>query len=242
MSRSRVFSSRLIGLAAALSAAVILGCMDRSMTGPTPLGTADSLQAFAGNNQSGLVSTALTTPITVQVRSATGVAVPGAVVTFAVTTGGGTVSPAVISTDASGRAQTTWTLGATTGQQTVTATAGAKVITLTATGVASGSTGGTTAGSLPPSQVVVSTGNGQSGAIGQPLASNVTVKVVDSLGNAVSGSTVMFSQGAGNGTGGAVSPTSIKSDANGLASTQWTLGSKVGQQRSEEHTSELQSH
>ena len=67
-------------------------------------------------------------------------------------------------------------------------------------------------------------------AFTESLPLPVTVKVVDSLGNAVSGSTVTFSQGAGNGTGGAVSPTSIKSDANGLASTQWTLGSKVGQQ------------
>lgn len=230
MSRRGVASRRLIGVAAALGVAVILGCMDRSMTGPTPLGTADSLQAFAGNNQSGLVSTALSTPLTVQVRSSTGAAVAGAVVTFSVTTGGGTVAPAVVSTDASGRAQTTWTLGANTGQQTVTATAGAKIITLTATGVASGSTGGTTAGSLPAAQVVINAGNGQSGSIGQPLSGNAVVKVVDSLGNAVSGSTVTFAQGAGNGSGGSVSPVSIKSDASGLASTQWTLGSKVGQQ------------
>ena len=221
---------RVVGLAATLGAVVILGCMDRSMTGPTLVGTADSLQVASGNNQSGVVSTPLSTPLTVQVRTSTGVAVVGTSVTFSVATGGGSVSPAVVSTDATGRAQTTWTLGATTGQQTVTATAGAKVITLSATGIASGSTGGTTAGALPAAQVVLNAGNGQTGAIGQPLGANVVVKVLDSLGNAVSGTTVTFAQGAGNGTGGSSSPTSIKSDAGGLATTQWTLGSKVGQQ------------
>lgn len=225
---------RVIGLVAVLSAAVILGCMDRSMTGPTLIGTADSLQVSSGNNQNGIVSTALSTPLTVQVRTATGAAVAGTSVTFSVATGGGSVSPAVVATDASGRAQTSWTLGANAGQQTVVATAGAKVITLTATGVVSGTTGGTTGGttvgSLRAAQVVLSAGNGQSGSIGQPLGANVVVKVLDSLGNAVSGTTVTFAQGASNGTGASASPTSIKSDAAGLATTQWTLGSKVGQQ------------
>lgn len=84
---------RVIGLVAVLSAAVILGCMDRSLTGPTLIGTADSLQVSSGNNQNGIVSTALSTPLTVQVRTATGAAVAGTSVTFSVATGGGSVSP-----------------------------------------------------------------------------------------------------------------------------------------------------
>ena len=68
---------RVVGLAATLGAVVILGCMDRSMTGPTLVGTADSLQVASGNNQSGVVSTPLSTPLTVQVRTSTGVAVVG---------------------------------------------------------------------------------------------------------------------------------------------------------------------
>ena len=233
MSRHGGGMRRVIGLAATLGAVVILGCMDRSMTGPTLIGTADSLQVSSGNNQSGVVSTALSTPLTVQVRTATGAAVAGTSVAFSVTSGGGSVSPAVVATDAMGRAQASWTLGANTGLQTLTATAGAKVITLTATGIAAGGTGGTggtTSGGLPAAQVVLNAGNGQSGAIGQPLGANVVVKVLDSLGGPVPGATVTFAQGAGNGTGGSVSPTSIKSDAAGLATTQWTLGSKVGQQ------------
>ena len=48
----------------------------------------------SGNNQSGVVSTPLSTPLTVQVRTSTGVAVVGTSVTFSVATGGGSVSPA----------------------------------------------------------------------------------------------------------------------------------------------------
>ncbi len=44
---------------------------------------------------------------------------PNRAVTFTVTSGGGSVSPTAATTDVNGRAQTTWTLGATAGMQTL---------------------------------------------------------------------------------------------------------------------------
>src|SRR6185503_19851480 len=46
-------------------------------------------------------------------------------------TGGGTVNPAVVTTDANGRAATRWTLGSTGGPKSVTATGGGFTQTFT---------------------------------------------------------------------------------------------------------------
>lgn len=56
-------------------------------------------------------------PTTVRVTTASGSAVPGADVTFAVTTGGGSVTPTAVATDQAGSASTTWTLGTAPGRQ-----------------------------------------------------------------------------------------------------------------------------
>ena len=61
----------------------------------------------------------------------------GAMVTFAVTAGGGTLSVETATTDGDGRASTTLTLGRTPGMNTVEATvAGLEPVTFTATGTA----------------------------------------------------------------------------------------------------------
>ena len=76
----------------------------------------------SGQAQTGTISTALPTPLTVKVTDAFGNAVGGTNVGFAVTTGGGTVGTPAAMTDILGQATSTWTLGATLGAQTVTAT------------------------------------------------------------------------------------------------------------------------
>jgi adhesin/invasin len=78
----------------------------------------------SGDAQTGVASTALPTPLVVQVRDSFANVVPGATVTWAATAGGGSVVPTSGTTNASGRSRTTWTLGPN-GTQTASATVGA---------------------------------------------------------------------------------------------------------------------
>ena len=98
---------------------------------------ATTLDRISGNSQTAVVSTALSNPFVVEVQDQNGDALSGVTVTFAVTGGGGTLSASSVTTNASGRASTTLTLGSTAGTNTVTATvSGITAITFTATGTA----------------------------------------------------------------------------------------------------------
>ncbi|WP_392479074.1 N,N-dimethylformamidase beta subunit family domain-containing protein [Nostoc sp. C110] len=87
-----------------------------------------TITKISGDNQTGAAGTALTNPLVVQVKNGAGNAQSGVTVNFAVTSGGGSVSPASAVTDASGQVSTTLTLGANPGAtspvtNTVSATA-----------------------------------------------------------------------------------------------------------------------
>ena len=99
-------------------------------------GAAKALSPFSGYGQTGAQSTQLPQPVVVKVADSLGNGVSGVAVTFAVATGGGSVGTPNATTNASGLASTTWTLGATAGLQTITATAGTLVgspLTISAT-------------------------------------------------------------------------------------------------------------
>ena len=78
---------------------------------------------ISGGDQKGAPGTILASPFVVEVRDANGSVVKGTSVTFAVTAGGGTLSTTSTSTDVSGRAASTLTLGNTPGTNTVTVSA-----------------------------------------------------------------------------------------------------------------------
>ena len=95
---------------------------------------ATTVVEVSGDSQAGDTDAALPHPFIVEVRDQDGDALSGATVAFAVTAGGGTLSVTSVTTNASGRAQTTLTLGSTAGTNTVTATvSGITAITFTAT-------------------------------------------------------------------------------------------------------------
>ena len=107
------------------------------------VGPAAQIAANSVTSQTAPVGTAVQAPPSVIVRDAKGNPVSGVAVTFAVTQGGGTISPtSAISTSGSGTASLTrWTLGATPGPNTVTATIPGpgivgNPVTFTATGTA----------------------------------------------------------------------------------------------------------
>ena len=88
------------------------------------VGAASSIAINAGDGQSATVGTAVTTAPSVIVKDSNGNPVGGVSVTFAVASGDGSLgSPATVQTNASGIATSpAWTLGATSGSNTVTAT------------------------------------------------------------------------------------------------------------------------
>lgn len=100
-------------------------------------GAPATLTIVSGGGQTGAISSALAQPIVVQVTDAVGDLLRGETVTFTAANGG-SAAPATTTTDANGRAQTTWTLGSATGAQSLVVsgprlTAIAKSVTTTAT-------------------------------------------------------------------------------------------------------------
>jgi hypothetical protein len=171
------------------------------------------LSIVSGNGQTGTAGTALAQPLVVQVTR-NGVPIPGVGVIWAAGPGMGGLSAASPVTDAQGRAQATWSLGATPGAQAVSATvtgAGTVVFNATAT---------------PPAGPVITkvSGDGQTAPVSTPV--EVVVEVTQN-GAPVPGVTVDWSAAAGMGT---VSPASSQTDAQGRARTTWTLGSTPGTQ------------
>lgn len=80
---------------------------------------------------------------------------------------------------------------------------------------------------ISPNKVEVVAGNNQTGTAGQQLATPVKIKVSDNLNNALSKVPVYFTVTQG---GGSVAIASIKTDANGFAQTNWTMGTLAGTQ------------
>lgn len=106
----------------------------------TGAGPATQVAVAAGQAQTATVGTAVGMLPAVVVRDAMGNGVPGVTVTFAVGSGGGSVTGATVTTNASGVATVDrWTLGAMLGVNTLTATATGLTgspLTFTATAVA----------------------------------------------------------------------------------------------------------
>ena len=100
--------------------AAIPGCSGGDLVLPSSLPA--SLEAVAGDGQSGTVSTALADSLVVRVVDALGAGLAGIQVTWSASKGG-SVSPATTTTDAEGRAATQRVLGDTPGAYATTATA-----------------------------------------------------------------------------------------------------------------------
>ncbi|HJS44305.1 MAG TPA: Ig-like domain-containing protein, partial [Gemmatimonadales bacterium] len=188
-------------------------------------GTATQIAMQAGNGQSAIVNTAVTTDPSVIVRDAFGNPVANVNVTFTVTGGGGTItpaSPAIVATNASGIATlTTWTLGSTAGANTLSASStglAGSPVTFTATGTAAAA-----------SQIAMQAGNSQSATVGTAIAIDPSVIVRDAFNNPVSGVSVTFTVTSGGGTIAPASPATIATDINGIATlASWTLGPTAG--------------
>ena len=185
---------------------------------------AATIAVSAGNGQTATVNTDVATPPAALVTDAFGNPVAGVGVSFAVTAGGGTVSPGAptINTSAAGIATLNrWTLGTTAGANTVQATSAGLAgspLTFTATGTAGAAT-----------QIAIQAGNGQTATAGSAVATDPAVLVRDQFNNPVAGVSVTFTVTGGGGSTSPASPATIATNTSGIAAvTSWTLGTTVG--------------
>ena len=171
----RMAPSSLLALAVSV---VMLACKHDSSTGPSS--TPASMQLRAGKGQTGSVGTALATQLSVTVSDSRGKAVSGARVDWDVGVGGGSTSPSSSTTNGSGVASTTWTLGAVTGIVRVTAQInGVTPVVFTANA---------TAGSAA---LVVATPDRAYLGVGDTIRIRASVR--DQFGNDLTSQTVSFS-------------------------------------------------
>ena len=212
--------------AAGIQGAVTFTAEAQSSPPPPPPPTATTLVKISGDNQQGVINTALGNPFVVEVRDQNNSALSGIAVTFSVTTGGGTLSTTSTTTNTNGRASSTLTLGASVGTNTVSVSAAGieDGVTFTAVAVASPPP-------PPPSTattLVKISGDNQQGVINTALANPFFVEVRDQNNSALSEIAVTFAVTTG---GGTLSTTSTTTDTNGRASS--TLDSWV--KRGAEH-------
>jgi len=86
-------------------------------------GAAAALEKVSGDQQTAPVGVALTDPVTVKLTDSFGNPIAGDTVDFAVTGGGGSVTPQQTTTGSDGTAQAMWTMGSGLGVNTLSATA-----------------------------------------------------------------------------------------------------------------------
>jgi adhesin/invasin len=197
------------------------GCGGSDLTLPNE-SVAANITIVKGDHQSAAIGSALADSLVVRVTDSRNQPVANQPLTFAVVTGGGSVSPSSTTTNSDGTAQTRWVLGPTAGAQQATAKAtgnGAPAdlsVAFNATATASA-----------PAKIEAVAGNNQTSPAGSSVPTDPTVKVTDSRGNPVVGASVTFLVTAG---GGAVNPTDpVPTNTSGLASVSWTLGPQAGQ-------------
>ena len=183
-----------------------------------------ALAITGGNGQTGFVTAALKTSLTVALTDANGLPVIGSAVAWAVKSGGGKLSRDTVTTDAFGKSTVSWTLGNAVGTQSVTANpVGQPTIS-----------GNFTATAVMPN-FAIDSGNNQTAAANDTVAVKPRIIVTDAAGAPAPGVRVDFAIASGGGflSGGAkdsAQTASIVTDSKGEAAITWVLGSTLGNQ------------
>jgi hypothetical protein len=173
-----------------LSAAAGATCGGNKLPTDQPPPGVAAVAAAGGDAQTGPVAQPLPTPLAVLVTDSTGAGVPGVTVRWTTAQGSGSVSAGSSTTDASGLATVTWTLGDVVGAMSASAAVtGLPPVTFQAT--ASAGSAAKLVFSAQPSGVTA-------GAVFSPP---VQVSVQDAHGNAVDAPPVSIALAVATGTG-----------------------------------------
>ena len=210
--------------AAGLAALAALAACESSID-PRPQ-VAARLDIVAGNEQEAVVGRELPNALVVKVADDRGRPVRNQIVNFRVVSGGGSVFAGTTQTNDEGEARERWTLG------TSTAAADSQRVEVRAVDAATGEAlvfatfRATAKADVPAVAAPVGTAS-RTGVAGGVVADSPAVRVADRYNNPVAGVDVAWAVASG---GGAVSPASSRTDASGVAKTQWTLGGGTGAQ------------
>ena len=177
--------------------------------------TPATLAPISGDDQKGLPGSALTDPFIVEVKDERGLVFKGVPVTFAVTSGGGTLANRTATTDSIGRAKNILTLGGNPGMNTVRVSVEriSDPVTFNAEGIR-----------VPKTLAKVS-GDNQEGFPGDTLPNSLVVEVRDQFDKPLRNVQVTFAVTAG---GGRLTSAKTTTDRNGRANSKLTLGPNVG--------------
>ncbi|MES2178081.1 MAG: Ig-like domain-containing protein [Gemmatimonadota bacterium] len=175
-----------------------------------------AIAVVSGDGQADSVGRTLPQALVVRVTNAFGATISGVPVSWA-RTGSGSLSASSSTTGADGTTSVTYTLGSSVGNEEVRATtagvSGSAVFTLRVT-------------ARSASAIAITSGGGQTGKAKTTLPNPLVARVVDGLGNPVSGASVSWSASGEQAT---FTPASSTTGADGQASTSVTLGSAAGQ-------------
>jgi hypothetical protein len=203
-------------------AGLSLGCQGDPATvaGPGHSGVAVEIIRFApvSDTLRGVAGQPVWGGVRALIQDARGTPLNGVRVTWTVTGGGGSVTTAISTTDPSGIASTSWTLGPVIGQ----------VQRLVAS-LPSGDTQEIPAVASLPANLQVSKDTIGLGAdsIGATLSTRAQVRLSLSDGRPITGARVKFVVHMG---AGAVADLPVLTDSTGLAATEWRLGDTAGVQ------------
>ena len=171
------------------------------------------LEIFAGDAQTARVATALPSAPSVKVSTASGAAVRGVPVTFAVVAGGGSITGASAVSDAAGVAAVgSWTLGTAAGTNELSATAAnLPPVTFRATATPG-----------PPASVQKHEGDAQTARVNAAVQTAPAVRVRDAHANVLPNVAVTFAVAGG---GGSVTGANALTNTDGVGRVgSWTLG------------------
>jgi hypothetical protein len=220
-----------LALALALAAAACAGETPSAPEVTEPVvGGPVSFQIVDGNEQTGPVGEELPKPLIVRALDAAGHPVPGRQIALVVVAGGGRMYVGGGVTDALGYVQDYWTLGTSTADsqrveaRTVDPVTGQKQMLgrFQATAV-----GGLPAATVPLTDMPPS---GWSGPVRSVIADSMRVAVVDRYGNRVRQAGLNVHWVASHGGNVSTSNGIVPTDAQGVSTTTWQLGTVAGPQ------------
>lgn len=209
------FTYALAGLGLA-GLALVLSCGDS--TGPDGPGEPATVEILDGQGQNGVVGKELPQALSVRVVDAEGRAVPGAIITFRVVQGGGSVFAESVVSNSEGIAQNRWTLGTSTAQpqrvevRGINGETGEAIVFATFT-------------ATPQADVATAlakvSGDEQRAVAGTAAPDALAVRATDQYNNPVPGVTINWTMAEGSGS---ANPAASVTDATGIARTSWVLG------------------
>ncbi len=187
------------------------------------------IQLISGNNQTGTIGAALSSPLLVALTDTAGNPAANKPVIFTVTqnngmltAGGGAAAASVMATtNAQGQATAAWTLGMRSG-------AGSDGVQAYSVGFTGTAVFTATANQGTPGLIVIDSGNNQIAAVNQPLPKPLISVVVDAGHNRLAGIPVTFTVQQGGGSFAGQANTTVTTDSDGRAEATLTLGFQEG--------------